>query len=157
PGVVLRRPVGSAGPFREHADLPTDLAGDGPKHRPKKTLAKPKEHYRGRPTTRQPAKPHLHSRESSDGGKTTAGRERPPGRGRASDATRQLPRHKQRWKRVKGVIVREWRQSRPRATPSKGRRKQRTPVGRKRRTNWRVLYAMRDNRVQHACVLFGKR
>jgi colicin import membrane protein len=43
PGVVLRRPVGSAGPFREHADLPTDLAGDGPKLRPKKTLARPKD------------------------------------------------------------------------------------------------------------------
>ena len=43
PGIVLRRPVGSDGPFREHADLPTDLAGDGPKYRPKKTLAKPKE------------------------------------------------------------------------------------------------------------------
>jgi colicin import membrane protein len=42
PGVVLRRPVGSDGPFREHADLPTDLAGDGPKHRLKKTPARPK-------------------------------------------------------------------------------------------------------------------
>ena len=30
PGVVLRRTVGSDGPFRQHADLPTDLAGDGP-------------------------------------------------------------------------------------------------------------------------------
>jgi hypothetical protein len=29
PGVVVRRPVGSDGPFREHADLPTDLAGEG--------------------------------------------------------------------------------------------------------------------------------
>jgi hypothetical protein len=28
PGVVLRRPVGSSGPFKEHAELPTDLAGD---------------------------------------------------------------------------------------------------------------------------------
>jgi colicin import membrane protein len=43
PGVVLRRPVGSDGPFREHADLPTDLAGDGLKHRRRKTLAKSKE------------------------------------------------------------------------------------------------------------------
>jgi colicin import membrane protein len=43
PGVVLRRPVGSDGPFREHADLPTDLAGEGPKPGPKKTLAKPKD------------------------------------------------------------------------------------------------------------------
>lgn len=29
PGVVLRRPVGSDGPFTEHAELPADLADDG--------------------------------------------------------------------------------------------------------------------------------
>ena len=29
PGVVLRRPVGSDGPFREHAELPTDLGDAG--------------------------------------------------------------------------------------------------------------------------------
>ena len=28
PGVVLKRPVGSSGPFKEHAELPTDLVGD---------------------------------------------------------------------------------------------------------------------------------
>jgi hypothetical protein len=28
PGIVLRRPVGTSGPFKEHAELPTDLAGD---------------------------------------------------------------------------------------------------------------------------------
>ena len=28
PGVVLKRPVGSNGPFKEQAELPTDLAGD---------------------------------------------------------------------------------------------------------------------------------
>src|SRR6516165_6652437 len=28
PGVVLKRPVGSSGPFKEHAELPTDFAGD---------------------------------------------------------------------------------------------------------------------------------
>jgi hypothetical protein len=27
PGVVLKRPVGSNGPFKEHAELPTNLAG----------------------------------------------------------------------------------------------------------------------------------
>ena len=41
PGVVLRRPVGSDGPFREHANLPTHLASDEPKRSPKKTIAKP--------------------------------------------------------------------------------------------------------------------
>src|SRR3954468_20305651 len=29
PGVVLKRPVGSNGPFKEHAELPLNLAGDG--------------------------------------------------------------------------------------------------------------------------------
>ena len=28
PGVIFRRPVGSDGPFRQHADLPTHLSGD---------------------------------------------------------------------------------------------------------------------------------
>ena len=27
PGVVLKRPVGSSGPFKEHAELPTNIAG----------------------------------------------------------------------------------------------------------------------------------
>ncbi|QQN61464.1 cell envelope biogenesis protein TolA [Bradyrhizobium diazoefficiens] len=44
PGVVLRRPVGSDGPFAEHADLPTDLAGpvhDRPGKRRAKTAKQP--------------------------------------------------------------------------------------------------------------------
>jgi hypothetical protein len=39
PGVILRRPVGSDGPFRERADLPTRLSGEGPIHGPKKLRA----------------------------------------------------------------------------------------------------------------------
>jgi hypothetical protein len=34
PGVVLKRPVGSSGPFKQHAELPRAIAGDG---RAKKT------------------------------------------------------------------------------------------------------------------------
>jgi colicin import membrane protein len=48
PGVVLRRPVGSNGPFTESAALPTDLADDD---------AKPKRKAKGKPTSKQrPAK-----------------------------------------------------------------------------------------------------
>ena len=43
PGVVLRRPVGSDAPFSQHPDLPTQLADDEPRHRPKKTTARPPE------------------------------------------------------------------------------------------------------------------
>jgi hypothetical protein len=35
-GVILRRPVGSNGPFKEHADLPTNLSSDEVKARPEK-------------------------------------------------------------------------------------------------------------------------
>ena len=48
PGIVLKRPVGSNGPFKEHADIPTDLGDDKPakagsrsRRKPKKTAARP--------------------------------------------------------------------------------------------------------------------
>src|SRR3954452_7739375 len=42
PGVILRRPVGSSGPFKEHADLPTHLS-DEVKGRPEKPRTKLKQ------------------------------------------------------------------------------------------------------------------
>jgi colicin import membrane protein len=42
PGVILRRPVGSNGPFKEHADLPTHLS-DEVKGRPEKPRTKLKQ------------------------------------------------------------------------------------------------------------------
>jgi colicin import membrane protein len=56
PGVILRRPVGSEGSFKEDADLPTDLPGEGSR-RPKK--ARPKQKHPARKdhdkAERQPA------------------------------------------------------------------------------------------------------
>src|SRR5712672_2707334 len=37
PGVVLRRPVGTDRPFSEHAELPTDIGGDGPRKATRKS------------------------------------------------------------------------------------------------------------------------
>ena len=48
PGVVLRRPVGSDGSFGEHAELPTNLGGSGPK----KTARKPKGPKAKKPSSR---------------------------------------------------------------------------------------------------------
>jgi hypothetical protein len=48
PGVVLRRPVGSDGPFGEHAKLPTNLGGPGPA----KAARKPKGSKAKRPSSR---------------------------------------------------------------------------------------------------------
>jgi hypothetical protein len=49
PGVILRRPVGSNGPFSEHADVPTDLPGIGADHQPRKRQPKPKKQLPARP------------------------------------------------------------------------------------------------------------
>src|SRR6185503_8611190 len=48
PGVVLRRPVGSDGSFKEHAELPTDL-GDG---KPTKAARKSKASKTKKPSSR---------------------------------------------------------------------------------------------------------
>src|SRR5881398_3226098 len=44
PGVILRRPVGSNGPFKEHAELPSDLSDEEVKRRPEKRSAKSKKY-----------------------------------------------------------------------------------------------------------------
>ncbi|MBR0780192.1 cell envelope biogenesis protein TolA [Bradyrhizobium iriomotense] len=41
PGIVLRRPVGSDGPFTERAELPADLAGGDARPRSKRRPARP--------------------------------------------------------------------------------------------------------------------
>jgi hypothetical protein len=53
PGVVLKRPVGSSGPFKEHAALPTDLAGDRSKKAGRRSAG------------RQPQKPSTRSHDEA--------------------------------------------------------------------------------------------
>jgi hypothetical protein len=50
PGVVLKRPVGSGGPFAEHVELPADLGGDDSSKRPHRKPArrKPPKHTKRR-------------------------------------------------------------------------------------------------------------
>jgi hypothetical protein len=49
PGVVLRRPVGSDGSFKEHAELPTDLGGGGPTRTARKSKGPRKKKRCSRP------------------------------------------------------------------------------------------------------------
>ena len=49
PGVVLRRPVGSAGSFGEHAELPTDLGGPGPTKATRKSKGRTAKQHSSRP------------------------------------------------------------------------------------------------------------
>jgi hypothetical protein len=49
PGVVLRRPVGTDRPFSEHADLPTNLGGGGPRKAARKSKGPKAEKRSSRP------------------------------------------------------------------------------------------------------------
>jgi hypothetical protein len=60
PGVVLKRPVGSNGPFKTHADLPTSIGGgDGPKQASRKPASRARQkhqsHSDGHATDRKAA------------------------------------------------------------------------------------------------------
>jgi hypothetical protein len=79
PGVVLKRPVGSSGPFKEHAELPRDIAGDGgAKIRATARLgAAGRKGMRRRPSTmRRIARPRSRSRRSGSGESANAPRRR---------------------------------------------------------------------------------
>jgi hypothetical protein len=60
PGVVLKRPVGSSGPFKEQGELPTNLAGDdiSKKADGRSVRPKPQKHPK-------PAKDHAADREAA--------------------------------------------------------------------------------------------
>jgi colicin import membrane protein len=48
PGIILRRPVGSSGPFKEHAELPANLSSHDGKREPAKRGAKTKKQSSGK-------------------------------------------------------------------------------------------------------------
>lgn len=107
PGVVLRRPVGSAGPFKETAELPTDLARhDG--RRPAKVRAKPKQqkHPPRKSDDKADRKAALAFERSRPGAIANVAKRRPRGRRRASGARRGLSRRGQRWTRPSGSTKR---------------------------------------------------
>lgn len=98
PGVVLRRPVGSNGPFTEHSELPTDLADDAAKPKGKaKSKAKPK-----KPAAKAAKKP---SREIDDqqARKAAAAFEKEERRRDAERRKEEAARAKERARRDKAV------------------------------------------------------
>jgi len=143
PGVVLRRPVGSDAPFSEHPDLPTHLADDEPRHRPKKPAARPKEG--APPNTDEAASQASIAFENEQRRRENHRRE--------DEAVRKKQRERRdhaiamaqaALERLRGSTASGWLKSKPSAMLSKGNRKRRTPVGRSRRTNWRRLRGARE-------------
>lgn len=91
PGVVLKRPVGSSGPFKEHAELPTDLAGDGPKKAGRKSAG------------RQPQNPSKRSHDEAADRKAALAFEKEQERRERERAKEEAARQKERERRQHAV------------------------------------------------------
>jgi colicin import membrane protein len=119
PGVVLRRPVGSNGPFKELAHLPTHLPADAVKGRSEQARAKHQKQPSAKIDPRRTAKPHSRSSASRGDAKASTGRKKPLMRSSVRDESRQLRRPKQRLKQRSGTMTRRRAQSKPSAPPSR--------------------------------------
>jgi hypothetical protein len=91
PGVVLKRPVGSSGPFKEHAELPTDLAGDRSKKAGRKSAG------------RQPQKPSKRSHDEAADRKAALAFEKEQERRERERAKEEATRQKERERRQHAV------------------------------------------------------
>ena len=140
PGVMLKRPVGSNGPFKEHAELPTNL--DDATARPSKAARKPAGR-KPKKTSSRPAdkaaeqKAPLSPTNGSRSAAIASGRgKRPPGRKSANIGSRPSTRRNRRWTRLNGSMRREPEPSRPRRTLSRRERKPKLPGGKRSRSGW---------------------
>jgi hypothetical protein len=91
PGVVLKRPVGSGGPFKERAELPTDLAGDRSKKAGRKSAG------------RQPQKPSKRSHDEAADRKAAFAFEKEQERRERERAKEEAARQKERERRQHAV------------------------------------------------------
>ena len=138
PGVMLKRPVGSNGPFKEHAELPTNL--DDATARPSKAARKPA----GRKPKKTSSRPAdkaaeqkaavAYEREQKRRDRERAREE--AARQSANTGSRPSTRRNRRWTRLNGSMRREPEPSRPRRTLSRRERKPKMPAGKRRRSGW---------------------
>ena len=153
PGVVLKRPVGSKGAFKEHAELPTNL-GDAIA-RPSKAARKPPGR-KPKQTSSRPADKAAeqkaavaYEREQKRRDRERAGK-RPPGRKSANTGSRPSTRRNLRWTRLNGSMRREPEPSRPRRTLSRRERKPKMRAGKRRKSAWMRRCSARGARVPSA-------
>jgi hypothetical protein len=130
PGVVLKRPVGSTGPFREHAELPAKLGVGG---KPKKAPRKPD----GRKPKKDAARPvdevaehkaafaYERERKSRERGQAKEQAARQKERERRQQAIRRRPH----WTGRKRSTPTGRRPSEPRPRRLRSGRRPRTPAG----------------------------
>src|SRR5688572_2902544 len=102
PGIILRRPVGSNGPFKEHAELPASLSSHDGKREPAKHPAKPKKRSSGRIDDEAARKAALAFEREQRQRESERRKEELPEPRSASDGSTLSPRLKQRLKKPGG-------------------------------------------------------
>jgi hypothetical protein len=139
PGVVLKRPLGSNGPFKEHAELPTNL-GDAiarPAKAARKAAGRKPKKTSSRPADKAAEQKAAVAYEREQKRRDRSGRgKRPPGRKSANCGSRPSTRRNLRWTRLNGSMRREPEPSRPRRTLSRREHKSKMPAGERRRSGW---------------------
>src|ERR1700688_281461 len=118
PGVMLKRPVGSSGPFKEHAELPTNL-GDAtarPSRAARKPAGRKPKKTSSRPTRRRSRAPLSHTNGSRSAAIARERGKRPLGRKSVNTGSRPSTRRNLRWTRPNGSMRTEPEPSRPRRT-----------------------------------------
>ena len=99
PGVVLKRPVGSDGPFGEHAELPKNPGDDGQPRKPQRKPHAQSEEVLLPATRRRTGKPLKRTNGSGSAASARRRRRRPPGRRSANAGSRPSRRPKRHWER----------------------------------------------------------
>jgi hypothetical protein len=138
PGVVLRRPVGSDGPFSEHADLPTNLGGGGSTKAARKSKGpkakKPSLALLTRLRSERPLSPTNGSRRAA----MLNGRgRRPRGRRSVNAVSRRSTRRRVLWTKPSRSMRSGPRPSRLRSRLLRRDRKPKKPAGTRRKSDCR--------------------
>ena len=126
PGVVLKRPVGSDGPFGEHAELPKNLGQDGGKKPARKPRPRRRSLLPGR-TRRRTGRRLKRTNGSASAASARRQRRRRPGKRSANAGSRPSTRRKRLWTRRSRNTRSEW----PRCAPKSRHRGE--AEGRRRR------------------------
>jgi hypothetical protein len=149
PGVMLKRPVGSNGPFKEHAELPTNL-GDATA-RPSKAARKPAgrkpKETSSRPADKAAEQKATVAYEREQKRRDRGRGKRPPGRKSANSGSRPSIKRKRLWTMPSASMRRKQRQSRLRWKLSRKNRKPRMPGGIRKGGGWRPRCDARETRA----------
>jgi len=143
PGVVLRRPVGTDRPFSEHAELPTDLGGGGPRKAGRKSKAQRQRSVPLAPSTRlRSGRPPSPTSGTKSAASLNGRRKRPPGRRSVNAVSTRSIRRRLRSTGRAGA------RKESRGDPGRGRGSREEIANRKspgirRRSDWKPRYGAR--------------